>query len=30
MTAARKRDSEHPIEKVGLGLRAMFSWLKVA
>jgi ketol-acid reductoisomerase len=30
MTAARERDSHHPIEKVGKGLRAMFSWLKVA
>ncbi len=30
MTAARERDAHHPIEKVGKGLRAMFSWLKVA
>ncbi|MGF1575164.1 MAG: ketol-acid reductoisomerase [Cyanophyceae cyanobacterium] len=27
-TAIRRREAEHPIEKVGKELRAMFSWLK--
>lgn len=27
-TAMRRQESEHPIEKVGKELRAMFSWLK--
>jgi len=27
-TAMRRREAEHPIEKVGKDLRAMFSWLK--
>ena len=26
--ALRKKDANHPIEKVGLELRKMFSWLK--
>ena len=30
MTEVRNRDSQHPIEKVGKGLRSMFSWLKAA
>lgn len=28
MKSIRERDSQHPIEKVGKGLRSMFSWLK--
>ena len=28
MKKVRDRDAQHPIEKVGKGLRAMFSWLK--
>ena len=28
MTRIRERDSHHPIEEVGKGLRSMFSWLK--
>ena len=28
MKKVRDRDSQHPIEKVGKGLRSMFSWLK--
>ncbi len=28
MKRIRARDAEHPIEKVGTGLRSMFSWLK--
>ena len=30
MKKVRDRDSQHPIEKVGKGLRSMFSWLKDA
>ena len=30
MARARARDAAHPIEQVGKGLRAMFSWLKAA
>lgn len=30
MTRIRQRDSQHPIEEVGKGLRAMFSWLKAS
>ena len=30
MKKIRDRDAEHPIEKVGKGLRSMFSWLKAA
>jgi ketol-acid reductoisomerase len=30
MARIRNRDAEHPIEQVGKGLRAMFSWLKAA
>ena len=30
MNKVRDRDSQHPIEKVGKGLRSMFSWLKDA
>ena len=30
MKKIRDRDAEHPIEKVGTGLRSMFSWLKSA
>jgi ketol-acid reductoisomerase len=30
MNKVRARDAEHPIEKVGKGLRSMFSWLKTA
>jgi ketol-acid reductoisomerase len=30
MTRIRERDSQHPIEDVGKGLRAMFSWLKTS
>jgi ketol-acid reductoisomerase len=30
MTRIRNRDAEHPIEKVGKGLRSMFSWLRAA
>jgi ketol-acid reductoisomerase len=30
MKKIRDRDAEHPIEKVGQGLRSMFSWLKAA
>jgi ketol-acid reductoisomerase len=30
MTRIRERDAQHPIEQVGKGLRAMFSWLKAA
>jgi ketol-acid reductoisomerase len=30
MTRFRERDSHHPIEEVGKGLRAMFSWLKAS
>ena len=30
MNKVRARDAEHPIEKVGKGLRSMFSWLKAA
>ena len=30
MTKMRQRDSQHPIESVGKGLRSMFSWLKTA
>jgi ketol-acid reductoisomerase len=28
MTKLREENSKHEIEKVGKGLRAMFSWLK--
>jgi len=28
MTKLRAENSQHEIEKVGKGLRAMFSWLK--
>jgi ketol-acid reductoisomerase len=28
MTRIRNRDAEHPIERVGKGLRSMFSWLR--
>ena len=28
MARIRERDSQHPIEQVGKGLRSMFSWLK--
>ncbi|MFN9547516.1 MAG: ketol-acid reductoisomerase [Cyanobacteriota bacterium] len=30
MTRFRERDKHHPIEEVGKGLRAMFSWLKAS
>jgi ketol-acid reductoisomerase len=30
MTRIRERDKQHPIEEVGKGLRAMFSWLKAS
>jgi ketol-acid reductoisomerase len=30
MTRFRERDKQHPIEEVGKGLRAMFSWLKAS
>ena len=30
MQKIRDRDSQHPIEQVGKGLRSMFSWLKAA
>jgi ketol-acid reductoisomerase len=30
MKKIRDRDSQHPIEQVGKGLRSMFSWLKAA
>jgi ketol-acid reductoisomerase len=30
MTRIRNRDAEHPIERVGKGLRSMFSWLRSA
>jgi ketol-acid reductoisomerase len=30
MTRIRQRDKQHPIEEVGKGLRAMFSWLKTS
>jgi ketol-acid reductoisomerase len=30
MNEVRQRDSQHPIEQVGKGLRSMFSWLKSA
>jgi ketol-acid reductoisomerase len=30
MKKIRDRDAQHPIEKVGKGLRSMFSWLKDA
>ena len=30
MNRIRERDSQHPIEQVGKGLRSMFSWLKAA
>lgn len=30
MIRCRERDSHHPIEEVGKGLRSMFSWLKAA
>ncbi|MEY4352230.1 MAG: Ketol-acid reductoisomerase [Cyanobacteriota bacterium] len=30
MTRIRERDSQHPIEEVGKGLRAMFSWLRAS
>ena len=30
MKRIRERDAQHPIEQVGKGLRAMFSWLKTA
>jgi ketol-acid reductoisomerase len=30
MNRIRERDSLHPIEQVGKGLRSMFSWLKAA
>jgi ketol-acid reductoisomerase len=30
MKKIRERDAQHPIEKVGKGLRSMFSWLKDA
>ena len=30
MARIRERDSKHPIEEVGKGLRAMFSWLKAS
>ena len=30
MNAMRKQDQDHPVEAVGKGLRAMFSWLKPA
>jgi ketol-acid reductoisomerase len=30
MTRIRERDRQHPIEDVGKGLRAMFSWLKAS
>jgi ketol-acid reductoisomerase len=30
MARIRERDSQHPIEQVGKGLRSMFSWLKAA
>jgi ketol-acid reductoisomerase len=30
MTRIRERDSHHPIEEVGKGLRSMFSWLKAS
>jgi ketol-acid reductoisomerase len=30
MTRHRERDKHHPIEEVGKGLRAMFSWLKAS
>jgi len=30
MARIRERDSQHPIEQVGKGLRSMFSWLKSA
>jgi ketol-acid reductoisomerase len=30
MTRLRERDKQHPIEEVGKGLRAMFSWLKAS
>jgi ketol-acid reductoisomerase len=30
MARIRERDSEHPIEQVGKGLRSMFSWLKAS
>ena len=30
MAKIRERDSQHPIEQVGTGLRSMFSWLKAS
>lgn len=30
MKRCRERDKQHPIEEVGKGLRAMFSWLKAS
>jgi len=30
MKQCRERDRQHPIEKVGQGLRSMFSWLRAA